>query len=629
MKTFNIQEGDQVIHQGKEYTVNRIVNLQWIIGQERGSFRVEKLKISDIAPKTNFEENEKEIQRQINIDLSTEEEWQIGKKRLEIIVPVINKRGDGKVVEEVSAKSGVSIPTLYRWVEMYETTNLMSSLVPKENTGGRGISRLSPEIDAIINTVIEDCYLTKQKKTVQKICIEVSMRCKNAGIKPPHNNTIRYRINQISEYQRLKGRYGKKAAEQKFSPKVGTFPGANFPLSVVQIDHTKLDIMVVDEVYRRSIGRPWITMAIDIYSRMCIGFYISLDPPGAMGTGLCICHSILPKEKWLAKMDIDGEWPCWGIMQVIHVDNAKEFKGTMIKRACEEHNIQLEWRPVATPHYGGHIERLLGTFLHELHSLPGTTFANIKDRKNYNSEKEASLTLSELEKWLTIFIVNVYHRRIHKSIDATPFAKYNEGIFGTNEQIGIGIPPRIMDERKLRLDFMPFVERTIQDYGVIIDNVYYYHDVLRRWINSSEPGIGKNRVKRKFVFKRDPRDISNIYFFDPELNDYYPIPYRNTSHPPMSIWEFNEIISKLKEQGKEEVNEDMIFEAYEVLRKIEEDSILKTKNNKKVRSKILRRAQSRDNREDLKKDFFSPDISAENFTIPTSETIQPFDDIEF
>jgi hypothetical protein len=37
-------------------------------------------------------------------------------------------------------------------------------------------------------------------------------------------------------------------------------------LDVMQIDHTQVDLHVVDEEFRRPIGRPWITVAMDIGS---------------------------------------------------------------------------------------------------------------------------------------------------------------------------------------------------------------------------------------------------------------------------------------------------------------------------------------------------------------------------
>lgn len=111
---------------------------------------------------------------------------------------------------------------------------------------------------------------------------------------------------------------------------------------------------------------------------------------------------------------------------------------------------------------------------------------------------------------------------------------------------GLVLSTLIEDETKLKLDFMPFVERTIQEYGVLIDNIYYYADVLRNWIHARDPNNSK--LKRKFIFSRDPRDISVVYFFDPELKIYYPIPYRNISHPPISLWELNSIIKDLNQQ---------------------------------------------------------------------------------
>ncbi|WP_454740503.1 hypothetical protein [Cupriavidus necator] len=36
---------------------------------------------------------------------------------------------------------------------------------------------------------------------------------------------------------------------------------ARHPLDIVQIDHTLADIILVDEAYRHTIGRPWLTLA--------------------------------------------------------------------------------------------------------------------------------------------------------------------------------------------------------------------------------------------------------------------------------------------------------------------------------------------------------------------------------
>ena len=136
--------------------------------------------------------------------------------------------------------------------------------------------------------------------------------CQQAGLKPPHISTLR---------RRLKAR----RLAQKRRPVFGNFPGADGPLAVVQIDHTKLDVVVVDERERHALGRPWLTLAIDVYSRCIAGFYLSLDPPGINSVGLCLAHAVLPKELWLAKLDSNYSWPLSGLMDLVHADNGPEF----------------------------------------------------------------------------------------------------------------------------------------------------------------------------------------------------------------------------------------------------------------------------------------------------------------
>jgi len=345
---------------------------------------------------------------------------------------------------------------------------------------------------------------------------------------------------------------------------------------VVQIDHTKFDIMLVDDIHRLCIGRPWVTLAIDVFSRMVVGIYISLDPPNGMSVGLCIAHAILPKEQWLARLGLSTSWPCWGVMQRIHADNGREFRGNMLQRACKEYSIDLEWRPVKTPHYGAHIERLLGTFNEEIHSLPGTTFSSPTKRGEYDSEGQAVMTMAEFEKWIVTYITGVYHQREHSGLMTSPIQRYEKGILGTDEMPGRGLPRRIVDEDRLRLDLMPFFERSVQSYGVVVDEVHYYSDVLRRFVNAKEPDHA--RKKRRFTFRRDPRDISTLYFYDPEVKEYFRIPYRDTAHSPMSIWEFREARRRLEKQGIKEINEELIFRSYEQMRFIEEQARKETKH---------------------------------------------------
>ncbi|WAF91657.1 DDE-type integrase/transposase/recombinase [Aeromonas hydrophila] len=532
------------------------------------------------APVSELAVPEKTGQTRPDISTVDEKSWALAKSRLAILKPLLNRPARTRAeVAAVAAQHSLHVNTLYVWLRAYEGCGLLSSLLPKGRSD-KGQGRINEAVEELIREAIAAVYLTRQRKSQRKVCDEVRRRCLEAGEPPPHDNTVRNRIRALSGELVAARRLGRKTADLDFRPHEGKFPGADWPLSVVQIDHTKIDTILVDDHYRRPVGRPWITLAFDVFSRVVTGFYVSFDPPGAMSVGLCLVHAFLSKERWLSGHDVRSGWPVWGLPAKIHADNAKEFRGKMLQRACEEYGIDLEWRPVKRPQFGAHIERALGTFSKEIHELPGTTFSNTREKGDYDSEGKASLTLSEFETWLATYIVDVYHQKVHSSLDASPMAVYQRGIFGDDDNPGCGLPAKVADEERLRLDLMPFELRTVQDYGVVIDEIHYYHDVLRRWINAPDPA--ESRRKRKFMFRRDPRDISVIWFYDPELQSYYPIPYRDTSHPAISIWELREARKSAQAQGGGEINERAIFDAYERMREIEQKAVEKTKSARRA-----------------------------------------------
>ena len=105
----------------------------------------------------------------------------------------------------------------------------------------------------------------------------------------------------------------------------------------------------------------------------------------------------MPKTAWLAERGIRLPWPIAGLPRAMHVDNAKEFHSRALGRGCRQHGIHLDHRPVRTPRYGGHIERLMGTLMRRIHELPGTTFSNIREKGDADPAAAASLTMRELE----------------------------------------------------------------------------------------------------------------------------------------------------------------------------------------------------------------------------------------
>lgn len=618
--------GTHIFHNNTEYMIVRQISLQEIMVQNI----ITKEKI--ILPIEEITKEPKIVEQKIDINPLdfNQRDWKEASRRLEIIKPLLGITHRTKIIEQRATEHNLHPSTIYRWICAYENSNnLLASLAPKNQAkGGKGHLRMAEEAELIIKKTIEDLYLSKQKYSSKKTYMAIVQRCKNAKIKPPSENTVRLRIQLLSDKEVLKRRESTKLADRKYRNTDGMFPAGKYPLDFVQIDHTPIDIIVVDEIYRQPIGRPYLTIAMDIYSRMVTGFFISLDEPSYFSVSQCLTQSILSKEKYLRNLEIDGEWSVWGIPKTIGLDNAAEFRGKDLQRVCEHYGIELNWRPVARPQFGGHIERIIGTAMREIHTLPGTTFSNIQERGEYKPEKYATMTLKSLEKWFVEYIVNVYHKQIHSGINCTPERKYTIGIFGDNENVlGRGLPEKILDEDKFKISLLPTIERTIQQFGIKIDNIQYYAEVLRRWIKAKDQ-YGK---ARKFIFKRDLRDISTIWFYDPDIKEYYPIPFRNISYPPISIWDLRAIKKYLDDKNITGYDEVAIFAAYEKMKKIEEDSIRHSKS-------IRRKHSAQKHRNDKKKfDNISkekPKINAKNKSeddISLSDLyqdIKPFDDIE-
>jgi putative transposase len=572
--------GSTIRWHGRFYVIIDYAGLDEIIAREPGKGKLQRI------PVTEVESNHLNGNSWAAPDLVSvrEADWQEAVRRFETLKPLLAMESAQRRFADVKRTAralGKHPVTVYRWMENYKRTGRLSVFLRKGRSD-RGISRLSKKIEKIIDAAIRKIYLKAESPHMTAVIEEVDLQCFKQNIKKrPHANTVRARIATLSDRLKLEKRKGKKAAVEKYEPIKGHFPGADFPLAVAQIDHTSMDVIVVDEEHRQPIQRPSLTVVIDVYSRMVLGFAIYLEKPSAFTAGIAIGHAVLPKENWLAGVGVQAEWPCWGKMRTIHCDNAKEFRGTVIGRACQNHDIAIEHRPPREPRYGGHIERGFGTWLARARRLKGTTFSNVEQKGDYDSEGCAILTRAELERWFTIYVTKVYANTFHKGIKTTPLARYKEGILGNDDRPGIGLPDRIAEPMAFMLDFMPFEERTIQEYGVVIDYIYFWDDALRPWIHARDPEDSKH--PRKFTFRINPRDMREIYFRDPDNNSYVPIPYRDRTRPPVSRWEIQAAEKRLREAGYARVDEVLIFQAIEEMRRLEQESEHKTKKARRAR----------------------------------------------
>jgi putative transposase len=355
-------------------------------------------------------------------------DWTTAKQREAIIGHAMNGDGPATALVDAAAKAlGLSARTVRRLIVRYKTSAQTTSLVPHQRGPKKTHRRLGAERERLIDAAIEKRYLVRPRTPMEEVFKEVTRRCHEKHLAAPARNSILKRIRALDTRLVARRRLGAKSAE----PVALSTPGmleSNAALELIQIDRTLADVMIVDSTHRRSIGRPWLSLAIDVATRAVLGFHVGLEAPSALAVALCIEHAVLPKDRSRTSSTGETSWDMFGLPQAILVDNGPEFHGEALTRGCAEYGIKLLHRPVARPRFGAHIERLIGTLMGRVHLLPGSTDASPSARGDYHSENEAKLTLAEFTEWLYFEIAGQYHHTIHRMLGTTPAASWTTSI---------------------------------------------------------------------------------------------------------------------------------------------------------------------------------------------------------
>ncbi|WP_235026308.1 transposase family protein [Glutamicibacter sp. JC586] len=98
-----------------------------------------------------------------------------------------------------------------------------------------------------------------------------------------------------------------------------------------QMDHTLLDVMILDEQQRPI--RPWLSIVLDDYSRAIVGYSLNAKAPSAQQSALALHHAISRKDNPL--------WPIYGLPNVLYTDHGTDFTSSRIDELCLALHIQL------------------------------------------------------------------------------------------------------------------------------------------------------------------------------------------------------------------------------------------------------------------------------------------------
>jgi len=504
--------------------------------------------------------------------------------------PSKSKKHLNRIIEAVSKAIGDANPpsaiTLYRWWKGFISSGEnIRSLVPLKKMRGNRRKRISPEIEDIIEKAIDERYLSMQRLTVNAVHSAVIARTtdenrfRDSGnkLKLPNIAAIRRRIARLNPYEVTKARHGKKAADAKFGAlKQGVI--TTRPLERVEMDHTKLDLFVIDTERGMPIGRPWLTTAIDVYSKTIFGVYLSFNPPSYLSVMQCLLHGIMPKTYVKEKYpEIKNTWDTYGIPETAVVDNGKEFHSTHFEDACLQLGIVIQYSPVKLPWYRPTIERYFGTLNKELlHGQPGTSFSNIIDKADYDPLKNAVIDFKTLLEIVHKWVIDIYHQKEHRGIKNIPALTWKTGV----EEFPPMLPP---NREELQVLLGMIVERSISAAGIELHGLFY---------NSDELAALRCGESKKMRVKLDPTDLSMIYVFDDLSGTFIPVPALNQIYSQgLSLWQHNVIKAYARKYIKENADIAALARAKEEIRRIVAEAWQQTKKNA-TRQKMARYSEN-------------------------------------
>lgn len=230
---------------------------------------------------------------------------------------------------------------------------------------------------------------------------------------------------------------------------------AEFGNCLVQADDTELDVMAVDDE-GKLLGRPWLTLIVDVFSTCVLGFFLSITRPTSEEVALAIRHAILPK-KYPAEYGIKGEFP-YGKFFFWHTDKGSNFDCDHIRSIGERIGFECHIR--AQPKEGGNVERPFGTLNTQVNSkLKGYVGSNTKERPE-NAEKDACLTLRDIRRIIARYFCDEYNHDIcPKDRRFTRYGKWLSRLPGGK--------PRTIDEQKLDICLMKHEHCKVYHGGVV------------------------------------------------------------------------------------------------------------------------------------------------------------------
>jgi putative transposase len=420
------------------------------------------------------------------------------------------------VATKISDPKPPSVTTVYRWYKQYRISRQMRALIPRYDRRGSSAPRQTDRVLELAAEATEDAYKASPAATGKSIHDRLVGKINAENLRRPPDDQLvvpalrtTYRLfDRMEAYDLQVLKDGKASADRRFRI-VKAGPKVEHILERIEVDHTPLDLFLVDEVTALPLGRPILTLLIDVYSRFPLGYFLSFGGTSTAVVMGALRHAVLPKEPAkdvVPNLKVEHRWPCYGRMDLLVLDNGLEFHSDDLELVAFDLGIELRYCPKHQPRFKGVIERFLKTANYYFaHQIPGTSLAKPFDRGDYNPEKFAILTMAEFKQLFEKWLLDVYAQTVHRGIGTTPWAKWHEGLARRTPEL----PDSLADlQRRIGL----VRERCLRHDGILLDGIRYAGPELEPVIRKWGPGI-----KVRIVV--DAHELGAIQVWPPESQD--------------------------------------------------------------------------------------------------------------
>ena len=367
-------------------------------------------------------------------------------------------------------------------------------LTKYQRTGNPQRKLPNASIEAMMDYIQNDYETDRQKSKVHSWG-QMVRYCEAKGIYPPTYKTYCKEIKKRKGYEQTLKRKGRRAAYQEKVPYLyldqGTPRHGDFPWQITHLDHFQPDIQLVSSRTGKVLGKPWVSVLTDAYSRRILALYLTFDPPSRR-SDMMVTRECVRRHKRLP--------------QVLIVDGGSDFNSTYFEALLAYHNVTKLERPAAEPRGGSVEERLFGTTKTGfIDNVLGNTQSSKKPREMTQSvdpRRKAIWTLAGFYRRLCQWCYDVYDNKSHTTLERTPREEYQAGI------ILSGVRPYrdVEYDLKFLMQTLPIPERgekvqVTYRKGVKVHYEFYWS----KKFNDSEV------VGTEVEVRYDPFDISRVF----------------------------------------------------------------------------------------------------------------------